>query len=413
MELSQRPGYEKLYWNDRNGRFLEIAFSAGVQGSAGAITRSNAAADFDNDGWQDLVVANERGNLRLYRNRGDYTFDEVDMGPIAEAAGGVVVAADVDGDGWVDLYTPTRDREWLWLNDDGTNHWLKVKTRGKRATHYGVGARVEVYAGDLHQFRVITAGDGMTSQNHDLTAHFGLGTAARVDSLVVRWPHGAVDRIFDLEVDRTVTVVEGRGVNQPPSAFTLEQPADAAAVATSDETITFIWEAPTDAESDALTYTLYLTGPDFEHTVAGLTEPRLALDAAVLPPGRPLIWTIAATDDHSVRSSVDRFRFSRSTVTAVDGAVPVAPLQVWNYPNPFHATTTFGFTLLQAAHVEATIYDVTGRAVRSLVEGRLPGGEHGYVWDGLDDSARAVASGVYIARITAGPSAHSRVVVRR
>lgn len=413
MAISGRPGYERLYWNDRNGRFLEIARTAGVRGAAEPITYGVAAADFDNDGWQDLVVANENGGtLHLYRNRGDYTFVEVNVGPMAEAAGGTVVAADVDGDGWIDLYTPTREHEWLWLNDGGANHWLRVKTRGKTANHYGVGARIDLYAGGLHQTREITAGDGMTSQNHNLSAHFGLGVATRIDSLVVRWPHGAVDRLTDLEADQSLTVVEGRGLNQPPSAFRLAQPADSSVVSATEAQILFTWEAPVDGEGDALSYTFYLTGPGVEQVVEGLTEPHLTLNADGLPPDATFTWTVAATDGHSVRGSLDRFRLVRGVSTAVEDEPPPASFQISQYPNPFRTATTLRFTVSRASHVEARIYDVTGRLVRTLLDRRLLSGEHVQAWDGLDDAGTSVAPGVYVVRINAGTSVQSRALVR-
>ena len=334
-----RLGYNKLYWNDRQGLFLDIARTAGVQGASDASTVGVAAADFDNDGWQDLVIANQAGGAHLYRNRGDYTFTEVPLG-ITEA-GFVIVAADVNDDGWVDLYTP-RNENQLWLNDGGAQHWLKVKTRGKSANHFGVGARIDLYAGGLHQVREITAGDGMTSQNHDLTAHFGLGTVTRIDSLVVRWPHGAVDRVAAVAADQTITLVEGLGINQAPSPFRLLEPADGRVV--TEGTVTLRWGAPADEEGDALGYTVHLVAAGSTRAVAGLTEPSLVLDADEIPGGGSLVWTVSATDGHSLRSSLDRFTLGRSASTAAESEVPVAPPVISNAPNPYIPLSSSNFT---------------------------------------------------------------------
>ena len=62
--------------------------------------------------------------------------------------------------------------------------------------------------------------------------------------------------------------------------------------------------------------------------------------------------------------------------------------------------------------IEARIYDLNGRAVRTVTEGWLSGGEHIRVWDGLDDGGHLVAPGAYVVRMVAGGEVRSRVVVR-
>lgn len=68
-----------------------------------------------------------------------------------------------------------------------------------------------------------------------------------------------------------------------------------------------------------------------------------------------------------------------------------------NHPNPFNPRTTLAFDLpAAAAQVRLRLYDLHGRHVASLVDGPLPAGRHGVVWNGADDAGRAVASGVYV-----------------
>lgn len=68
-----------------------------------------------------------------------------------------------------------------------------------------------------------------------------------------------------------------------------------------------------------------------------------------------------------------------------------------NHPNPFNPRTTLAFDLpTAAAQVRLRLYDLHGRLVASLVDGPLPAGRHGMVWNGADDAGRAVASGVYV-----------------
>ncbi|MBN1293241.1 MAG: T9SS type A sorting domain-containing protein, partial [Candidatus Latescibacteria bacterium] len=71
-----------------------------------------------------------------------------------------------------------------------------------------------------------------------------------------------------------------------------------------------------------------------------------------------------------------------------------------NYPNPFNPATTISFTLPEAGKATLTVYDITGRKVREIVNGQLAGGMHTVVWNGCDTFGRSVSSGVYFSRLT-------------
>ncbi|MDX1430453.1 MAG: CRTAC1 family protein, partial [Rhodothermales bacterium] len=203
-----RSGQNRLYRNNGLGFFEDRALVAGVAGGDTIFGLSAAAADFDNDGWIDLYVVNIRGNRhQLFRNNGDGTFTDVfaDSGLI-EVGGTAASAADFNNDGWIDIYVGTDDGGRLFLNDGGSNHRLTVSTRGILSNRLGIGARIELYTAGMQQVREITAGDGMTSQNHSFMAHFGIGTATTIDSVLVRWPSGIVDRIVDPPVDAHLVV---------------------------------------------------------------------------------------------------------------------------------------------------------------------------------------------------------------
>jgi hypothetical protein len=70
-----------------------------------------------------------------------------------------------------------------------------------------------------------------------------------------------------------------------------------------------------------------------------------------------------------------------------------------NHPNPFHPITTIDFTLPAKTSVDLSIYDATGRRVRTLARGERIAGPHSAVWDGTDENGRDVAAGVYLARL--------------
>jgi hypothetical protein len=83
-----------------------------------------------------------------------------------------------------------------------------------------------------------------------------------------------------------------------------------------------------------------------------------------------------------------------------------------NVPNPFNPSTEIRFDLPAAGDVHLHVYDVRGRAVRTLVDGRPHvAGRHHATWDGRDDRGNVVASGVYFYRIRASAFTGTRRMV--
>ncbi|RMG28996.1 MAG: T9SS C-terminal target domain-containing protein [Methanobacteriota archaeon] len=73
-----------------------------------------------------------------------------------------------------------------------------------------------------------------------------------------------------------------------------------------------------------------------------------------------------------------------------------------NYPNPFNPTTTISFALPHASRITLQVFDITGRKIRTLMNGQLPAGTHQVVWDGRDDAGQLVGSGVYLYQLQTG-----------
>ncbi len=122
----QQASRNFLYRNQGDGTFREVAEAAGVDGGA-ASSLGCAWADYDNDGWPDLYVANFGQPNRLFRNNGDGTFrDRAQAAGVDDTGNGAGAAwGDYDNDGWLDLYLfntnsgASADR--LWRNrGDGT-----------------------------------------------------------------------------------------------------------------------------------------------------------------------------------------------------------------------------------------------------------------------------------------------------
>jgi hypothetical protein len=91
---------------------------------------------------------------------------------------------------------------------------------------------------------------------------------------------------------------------------------------------------------------------------------------------------------------------AEGVASSVPGAALAADLS--NHPNPFNPATTVRFSLEQDADVALHVYDVTGRRLATVVQGRFAAGGHDVRWDGRDDAGRRQPSGLYFARLTDG-----------
>jgi hypothetical protein len=179
---------------------------------AAAVHGSDAAwADYDNDGDLDLYVAEGASGGRLMRNeRGtleDATTPPLDDVGLANSA----AWADVDGDGDLDLYvaaTGVANRLLENVTRYG-NHYLDVDLGGRVSNRSAIGAKVVVQSGGIRQMREISSGSGKSANS--LVAHFGLGAATAVDSIVVHWPSGIVTAGAGLAPDRRIAVSEHSG----------------------------------------------------------------------------------------------------------------------------------------------------------------------------------------------------------
>ena len=73
-----------------------------------------------------------------------------------------------------------------------------------------------------------------------------------------------------------------------------------------------------------------------------------------------------------------------------------------NYPNPFNPSTTIEYALPEKARVTIDVYNILGQRVRRLVNEEMPAGVHMTVWNGTNENGRAVSTGLYFYRVTAG-----------
>ena len=100
------------------------------------------------------------------------------------------------------------------------------------------------------------------------------------------------------------------------------------------------------------------------------------------------------------------------SIRATNADLPGATLALAAAPNPFNPQTQFSFTLEHEQSIELAVFDLKGRRVRELARGNWTANQYTIEWNGCDDQGRGLSSGVYFARLQAGPeSAVTRVVL--
>ncbi|MDE0013201.1 MAG: CRTAC1 family protein [Candidatus Poribacteria bacterium] len=218
-----------LYHNDTDGFFTDAtATTKTAQVTYPYLGWATAFIDYDNDGYQDLFVANghlhenlaELGQEGTYgqrnlffRNNRDGTFTEssgtLGAGMKLEDVSRGATFADYDLDGDIDVVVTNSNTPPRLLRNDGGNrkNWLQIRLIGRSGSTDAIGTRVEITTGGLTQTREVRSGDGYLSQQ-DLTLHFGLGDYEQVDSIAVRWQNGMEQSIRDIAANQVLFLKE-------------------------------------------------------------------------------------------------------------------------------------------------------------------------------------------------------------
>jgi hypothetical protein len=209
--------------------FMDVADQEGLgQVSLDFVKWGTSFFDYDNDGRPDLLSVNgstfeDPKDTRkliamrhhLFWNHGDrdgfFDVAPVAGAPFTEASVGRGAAfADYDQDGGVDVLVVNNGANARLLRNDGGNrrHWLEVRARGTRNPQ-GLGAIVIVEAGGRIARQQVGSQPSYISQSSS-TMHFGLGDAARADTVRVRFTGGREVVQQDVPANQLITVVEPR-----------------------------------------------------------------------------------------------------------------------------------------------------------------------------------------------------------
>ena len=210
-------------FHNRKGRFDYVSEASGV--GAASLQHSGwgaKLADFDNDGWKDLFVAQGHvmDNIELslpqvryleppllLRNLGGkFTPVPVYSKPIAGRGAAV---GDLDNDGWLDVVINCNNQAPVVLrNRGGRQHWLTIETIGVASNRDGIGTRIRVVSGaGLQQFAMVTTGGSYLSSS-DRRVHFGLGLEKSIKLVELTWPSGKVQRLENVAADQMLKVRE-------------------------------------------------------------------------------------------------------------------------------------------------------------------------------------------------------------
>jgi hypothetical protein len=234
-EFADQPNtlYRNLGAVGSTQEFEDVAMPSRLgQPSLPLVGWGTAFFDMDNDGWRDLFVANGhvypqmdtvKGSaayaepMLLHRNLGNGTFEEVSHAagladvPLQSRRGAAF--GDIANNGNVDIVVlNVGEPPSLLLNTNKSpNHRVLFHLVGTKSNRAAIGARVTIHAGGMTQFDEVRGGGSYLSQN-DLRLHFGLGSAAKIDSVEVRWPTGKTEIYKEVAGDKIYTMTEGQGI---------------------------------------------------------------------------------------------------------------------------------------------------------------------------------------------------------
>jgi hypothetical protein len=214
-------GYGTLLSQYEKGLYADVTARTNLALICGQYTGwGSGLVDFDNDGYLDVFVAN--GNAHhlyteedvLARNEGGVIFEDVarDAGSYfaAKHVGRGAAFGDIDNDGDLDVVVVNlADEPRLLRNDsESPHHWLKVVPLLADGKTVAIGARVTITTGSQQAIQPVHAVSGYLSAS-DPRAHFGLGSADRVERVEIRWPDGEVQELIGVASNQILEVVQG------------------------------------------------------------------------------------------------------------------------------------------------------------------------------------------------------------
>jgi hypothetical protein len=205
--------------NNGSGVYTNITSSTGFNIND-IIPIQSVFADFDNDGYLDILVAGT--NSRLFRNNGNKTFTLV-TGLFNTNNMESFAVGDLNHDGFIDVYagyaniytTPSSIDDVLWINNGNNNNYIGFRLNGTTSNKDAIGTKVKIYGPWGVQVREVRAGESYGTCN-SLKLHFGIGNATSVDSARIFFPSGATQKLTNLSANRYIHIIENTCVSTNP-----------------------------------------------------------------------------------------------------------------------------------------------------------------------------------------------------
>jgi len=210
LYLASTTGFNQLYKNNGNGTFTDVSTQMGL--NDGGSSYSCGWADIDNDGDLDLYVAKGQNVSDVMYRNDDSIFTnvttQVGMGDLRHSS--CVSWGDYTNDGFLDLYLNNNGSEnRLYRNSGNSNKWIELKLTGTNSNRSAIGARVRIKTGLKNQIREVEGGSGGKGMN-SLPVEFGIGQSNIIDSLIVNWPSGLVQRFANVNPNVIYALTEGQ-----------------------------------------------------------------------------------------------------------------------------------------------------------------------------------------------------------
>ncbi len=209
--MTQHDVICELFENINNDTFINVTQSAGL--NIGGIPLQGMFRDFDNDGFQDILVSGDR--VDYWRNNGDKTFTKHE--PFDDIVFGTFSLGDLNHDGFTDVYassvipfnTPDLFRpDNLFITEPNDNHFLAIELMDTVVNPSAIGAMALLYGEWGIQIRDVRGGEQYgVSNGHKMI--FGLGVQTTFDSLIIRWPDGERETYTQLSIDEHHTIRRG------------------------------------------------------------------------------------------------------------------------------------------------------------------------------------------------------------
>ncbi len=198
-------------------QFTEVSDTTGT--SFNGIGWGSLFMDADNDMDLDLYVSgmlsgSDTVSSAFYLNSGNGIFRQEQAGFSGDTVTSFSNAfGDADNNGTLDIIVSNLYfNSNLWVNKGQTENYLKITLEGKKSNRDGVGTLLELFSNNRYQRRYTTCGNSYLGQNSDIV-HFGTGSATMVDSLIVTWLTGHIDKVYQVATNQNLELEEGFSTN--------------------------------------------------------------------------------------------------------------------------------------------------------------------------------------------------------